>query len=258
MSQLPGMSPIGMDAALQIAKDVVARKNQDGSVIVMKMNESSLFFKLDGISAAIWSELSHSRTASWLIERFSKDFPMCSSELATAVPALLERLVKLELLCPAPSASDAAAQVQLSAEQLRKYSFGELKEFDLAQIEAEILQESVYLDVFAGSDLRLKKNVSRITGALDKVQMVEGVTFEWDRDRFAGQQDADAVAHAGFIAQQVAEAMPEVVRRDAGTGYLAIEYSKVASYLVEAIKELNAKVQAQDNRIRELEAKYQR
>jgi trimeric autotransporter adhesin len=45
----------------------------------------------------------------------------------------------------------------------------------------------------------------------------------------------------GLIAQEVQEVLPEVVieRQD---GYLAIDYSKMMGLIVEAIKELDAKI----------------
>jgi hypothetical protein len=47
--------------------------------------------------------------------------------------------------------------------------------------------------------------------------------------------------------------MPELVRVDKKTGHAAVEYSKMSSYLVEAIKELNETILAQGKRIKKLE-----
>lgn len=131
------------------------------------------------------------------------------------------------------------------------YHFGGIQEFNLEQIETEVLNESVYLDVFAGSDLRLKKNVTPITDALSKVLQIEGVRFEWNPD--APGAPANGTPQAGVIAQEVAAAMPELVRADRDTGMLAVEYSKMVSYLVAAIKDLNSLVARQEARIRALE-----
>lgn len=134
-----------------------------------------------------------------------------------------------------------------------QYYFGGIKEFNLDQIECEILNESVYLDVFAGSDLRLKKNIVPIKGALSKVLQLEGVTYEWSDA--APHQAPDGFTHAGLIAQDVASVMPELVRSDEKSGFLAINYSKLVSYLVEAVKDLHKIVEAQEGRIQSLEAK---
>jgi len=49
-------------------------------------------------------------------------------------------------------------------------------------------------------------------------------------------------SEAGVIAQQVQNILPEVVtQRD--NGYLAVRYEKLVPLLIEAIKELNAKVE---------------
>ncbi|OFZ21445.1 MAG: hypothetical protein A2X94_08020 [Bdellovibrionales bacterium GWB1_55_8] len=133
----------------------------------------------------------------------------------------------------------------------KDYYFGGIKEFNLEQIETEVLNESIYLDVFAGSDLRLKKNVLPIEDALSKVLQIEGVRFEWNPE--APGAPKNGTPQAGLIAQDVAAVMPELVRADRDTGMLAVEYSKLVSYLVEAVKDLNAIVLKQEARIRALE-----
>jgi len=129
-----------------------------------------------------------------------------------------------------------------------EYYFGGLKEYNLDQIESEVLNESIYLDVFAGSDLRLKKNITPIRGALDRVRQLEGVNYQWS-------QPDDTSMHAGLIAQEVAAVMPELVRVDTKTGMMGIEYSKLNSYLIEAIKDLHGIVSTQNARIQSLEEK---
>ena len=103
------------------------------------------------------------------------------------------------------------------------------------------------MDVFAGSDLRLKKDITPIANALDQVLQLDGVHFEWKN------ADAPQGLQAGLIAQQVAAAMPELVRKDSESGMLAVNYPKMTSYLVEAIKTLNTQVRTLEDRIKELE-----
>ena len=77
------------------------------------------------------------------------------------------------------------------------------------------------------SDQRLKKNVHPITNALDKVQRLNGVTFNWKKN---------GVKSLGLIAQDVEKVVPELV----GTGpegMKTIQYGNLVGLLVEAIKE---------------------
>jgi len=89
-------------------------------------------------------------------------------------------------------------------------------------------------NVTAYSDARLKKDVTTIEGALDLVGKMRGVTYT--------RIDTDK-AGVGVIAQEMLEVMPEVVQQ--GTGEddtLSVAYGNLVGVLIEAIKELTARV----------------
>ncbi len=88
------------------------------------------------------------------------------------------------------------------------------------------------------SDARYKKNIVKITGALDKVLSLQGVKFEWiDPNRFAkGTQ-------IGFIAQEAEKIVPELVSKNAD-GYYSMKYAEVNALLVEAVKEQQKQIEA--------------
>lgn len=93
------------------------------------------------------------------------------------------------------------------------------------------------------SDARLKDNVETIDGALEKVERLRGVTFEWNKGSRQGQKDI------GLIAQEVQEVLPELVIESKnslidGEDYLTVSYGQVVSVLIEAVKELSAEVKA--------------
>jgi hypothetical protein len=97
------------------------------------------------------------------------------------------------------------------------------------------------------SDARLKDNVQTIDNALAKVQALRGVSFDWNLGHRKGQHDI------GVIAQEVQQVVPEVVREKTmnlvdGNDYLTVDYDKLVGVLIEAVKELTARVE-------ELEAK---
>ena len=96
------------------------------------------------------------------------------------------------------------------------------------------------------SDARLKRDVSPIADALSKVLALRGVSFTWRREEFPDMH-LNGGPQIGMIAQEVAAVVPEVVTADL-EGYQALDYSKLAPLLVEAVK-------AQQRRIEELEAK---
>ena len=86
------------------------------------------------------------------------------------------------------------------------------------------------------SDERLKKNIRTIDNALDIVLSLHGVRYEWkDIDRFGDQTEV------GFIAQELQPVLPEVVRD--GGEYLSVNIKNIVAVVVEAIKEMNTKIE---------------
>ena len=57
----------------------------------------------------------------------------------------------------------------------------------------------------------------------------------------------------GLIAQEAQDIIPEVVMENPENGCLSIDYSHMAGLLVEAIKDLNKKVEEQGKLIKELQ-----
>ena len=88
---------------------------------------------------------------------------------------------------------------------------------------------------FYTSDLRAKNNVKTLTDALAKVNAMRGVSFDW----------ANGMGSTvGVIAQEMCEVVPEVVVVDKETELMSVAYGNLVGVLIEAIKELSAKVEA--------------
>jgi hypothetical protein len=85
----------------------------------------------------------------------------------------------------------------------------------------------------SSSDGRLKKDIKPIIGALDKVAMLEGVTYVLK---------ATDKASAGVIAQQIEGVLPDLVYTDPETGMKSVNYLAMIGYLIEAIKELKQEI----------------
>lgn len=92
-------------------------------------------------------------------------------------------------------------------------------------------------NITAYSDVRLKINIHTIENALDTVNKMRGVTY----DRLS-----DGTKQLGVIAQEVKEILPEAVLED-DQGVLSVAYGNLAGLLIEAIKELSAKVEKLEN-----------
>jgi Chaperone of endosialidase len=106
------------------------------------------------------------------------------------------------------------------------------------------------------SDERLKKNIQSLTGSVDKLLQLRGVSFEW---RNPSKHGGTTSVRRGFIAQEFEKVFPEWVTtgRD---GFKIIDDSGVIAVAVEAIRTLktqldtaNAKNNALEDRVRTLE-----
>ena len=89
------------------------------------------------------------------------------------------------------------------------------------------------------SDINKKKNVKTIENALEKVQSVRGVNFEWKDDGRSG---------TGVIAQEIESIIPEVVVTDAN-GNKTVQYGNLIGLLIEAIKDQQKQIIELRNRI---------
>ena len=98
-------------------------------------------------------------------------------------------------------------------------------------------------NVTAYSDIRLKTDIEVIPDALGKVELLRGVTYT---RKDSGEQ------HTGVIAQEVAAVLPEAVNTSGE--YMSVAYGNMVGLLIEAIKELNHKVDRQAREIAELRA----
>lgn len=99
-----------------------------------------------------------------------------------------------------------------------------------------ILSVTDDITAFWTSDERPKDNITPIDDPLAKVLSISGNTFDWNEKSNKSGHDV------GVIAQEIEKILPEAVTtRD--NGYLAVDYHKVVPLLIEAIKELSAKVE---------------
>lgn len=99
-------------------------------------------------------------------------------------------------------------------------------------------------NVTAYSDIRVKTNLQVIADALTKVHQLHGYTFErTDVALDEGGQPMSARRQTGVVAQEVLLVLPEAVTGSEDSHY-SVAYGNLVGLLIEAIKELDGKVQA--------------
>jgi hypothetical protein len=118
------------------------------------------------------------------------------------------------------------------------------------------------------SDMRLKENFSHIETPLEKVQKLNGYTFDWNEKSeelgFVPQHKKNDI---GLIAQEVQDVLPQATAlapfdtklgkdgetiSKSGENYLTIQYERLVPLLVEAIKEQQNQINSLKQQINEL------
>jgi len=88
--------------------------------------------------------------------------------------------------------------------------------------------------ITAFSDARIKTNITKIDNALEKVDQLNGYTYD--------RTDQVTSRQTGVIAQEVLKVLPEAVTGSEDTQY-AVAYGNMVGLLIEAIKELKAEIE---------------
>lgn len=132
-----------------------------------------------------------------------------------------------------------------------EYEFGGLKEYSLEKIEEEVLNQSVYLDVFAGSDLAFKIDVKKMDNILPLLSNLSVYKYRYNEKYSEENQNALEI---GVMAQEIDQAFPELIKRDE-QNLMHVNYSKLAALAVGAINELTERVRVLEDEISTLKKK---
>lgn len=97
------------------------------------------------------------------------------------------------------------------------------------------------LAYFATSDEKMKKNIQNIPNALKKIKALKGKLYQWKTEQYTNS-GMDENRQIGFIAQDLAKVLPEVVvKKEDGT--YAVNYNGIIPVLTEGIKEQQVSIE---------------
>jgi hypothetical protein len=136
-------------------------------------------------------------------------------------------------------------------------------------------------NIIAYSDIRKKKNIKTINSALEKVNALRGVEFEWKTPEEVNEKNKkeaitkakkegskvvgwDGISDAnwdrpelktrlGVIAQEIEKVVPEVVFEDPNDGYKSVSYGNLTALLIEAVKEQSKEIDNLKEQVQELQ-----
>jgi hypothetical protein len=109
------------------------------------------------------------------------------------------------------------------------------------------------------SDERLKTDINTIQNPLSILNSIRGITYK-NNDIAAKYGFKSEEQQIGVIAQEVQRVLPQVIKRapfdlnddgssKSGENYLTVQYDKIVPLLIEAVKELSAKVEELEKRL---------
>ena len=100
------------------------------------------------------------------------------------------------------------------------------------------------------SSRRIKTNIQPLRGALEKIERLQGVSYE---------RKIDGKREIGVVAEDVDQIVPEVVSHDPETHEVqGVDYSRLAALLIEAVKSQQAEIERLNTRIAQLTSKVAR
>ena len=112
--------------------------------------------------------------------------------------------------------------------------------------EVPILRCDGDIVAFNSSDINLKENITAIPNALDKIKSISGYTFTWKSGSNTSNNhtELDGTQDLGVIAQEIEALGLTGLTTTRENGIKAVRYEKLIPILIQAVKELSAKVSA--------------
>jgi len=105
-------------------------------------------------------------------------------------------------------------------------------------------------DMVLGSDRKIKKNIAPVTYGIDALKRLKPVSYQFIEDQKNQQR-------FGFIAQELEEVIPELIRKDELDNY-SVSYLDMISILVKSVQEQQAVIEMQQKEIQAIKAELER
>ncbi len=97
--------------------------------------------------------------------------------------------------------------------------------------------------IFATSDKRFKTNIKTIENATEKVNQIDGISYNW--------KEGEQTLQFGVIAQELEKVFPNLVQTN-DKGYKSVNYIGLIPVLLEAIKEQQKQIEALNDKVNTL------
>jgi hypothetical protein len=95
------------------------------------------------------------------------------------------------------------------------------------------------------SDIRLKDNIESLVGCSEKISKLK--TYSYTRKDYEILKTDASKVYYGLIAQEVIDVIPNIVNYDTTNDVYTMDYISLIPFMIETIKEQNAKIQHLEN-----------
>lgn len=85
-------------SVFEVAKDIVSRRNQDGTVVLMRMDDSELFYKIDGIAAEIFGLIDGKKNFAAIVDCTFKNHPGHEERLHKDIESFFTKLTDMKMI----------------------------------------------------------------------------------------------------------------------------------------------------------------
>ena len=92
------MSSNILSKQVKLTPDLVARNNDDGTIVVMRMDESNLFFKIDGVAAEVWKGLNANKGLQEIFDEIKGSYDVTDEQLKGDMEKFLNDLKGRDLI----------------------------------------------------------------------------------------------------------------------------------------------------------------
>lgn len=82
-----------LNSTFEVAGDIISRTNQDGTCVLMRMDDSTIFFKIDGVAAEVWQELAKGQKGQDIVDQLSQKHDVEKSTLEADTRNFLQEVL---------------------------------------------------------------------------------------------------------------------------------------------------------------------
>jgi|GEM_PF-543898 len=87
-----------LEKSVSLNDDLVARNNDDGTIVVMRMDESNIFFKIDGVAAKVWTGLKGKQNLKEIFVGLKSEYDVSDETLMTDIEKFISDLQSRNLI----------------------------------------------------------------------------------------------------------------------------------------------------------------